>query len=394
VSEFERTRSAVPPFVPSARPDAFVPDEDSAAAAFPDPAFVREGLPAGFRMRHDAHYVDQLTSRTPAPQVRFIPIGDIDAAKPGDARDLAPLVRSIQKFGVLQPVLVRPRAGRFELIAGARRLAAAATAALTEVPCMVHQVDDLKARALAEAENIGAAVDPRAPAAPVAIAPVPPAPTPSHATAGLQELSQSFGAIGSCLHLLAERDTALRDRVALDLVRTEVHRASRLVQGLRLLAQDPTLSETGVSLVTALDQVAEGFVPERRLSGVSLTIEPADGAHRVHADPEWLAMGLSCALGGMLAFVQTARSASLTVKISSSSSGSSVMLQIAQSGVTVPAWAIGRFFDTEWTERPGGFQAAVELAAARRVAELHHGGLELVTGDRGGCKLVLVLPAE
>ncbi len=83
-------------------------------------------FPAGFRMRHDAHYVDQLTSRTIGPQVRLIPIGDIDVARPGEARDLAALVKSIQKFGVLQPLLVRPRAGRFELIAGARRLAAAA----------------------------------------------------------------------------------------------------------------------------------------------------------------------------------------------------------------------------------------------------------------------------
>ncbi len=166
MSEFERTRSAVPPFVPSARPDAFVPDEDLEA-----PAFTREGLPAGFRMRHDAHYVDQLTSRTIGPQVRLIPIGDIDVAKPGEARDLAALVKSIQKFGVLQPLLVRPRAGRFELIAGARRLAAAAVAALTEVPCMVHQVDDLRARALAEAENLRGGEEIQAPAAPPAIAP-------------------------------------------------------------------------------------------------------------------------------------------------------------------------------------------------------------------------------
>jgi hypothetical protein len=343
-------------------------------------------------MRHDAHYVDQLTSRIVGPQVRSIPIGDIDAAGPGEVRDLAPLVKSIQKFGVLQPLLVRPRAGRFELIAGARRLAAAAAAALTEVPCMVHQVDDLRASALAEAENLHAGVD-------VTPAPVEAALAPAHSqlsqpAMGLQELGQSFGAIESCLHLLAERDTALRDRVALDLVRTEAHRAGRLVQGLRLLAQDPALSETGVSLVSVVDQVTEGFLPERRLSGVSLTIEPADGAYRVHADPEWLAVGLAGALGGMLALVQTARSASLTVKISSSSSGSSVVLQIEQHGVTVPAWAIGRFFDVEWTDRPGGFQAAIEVAAARRVAELHHGGLELVAGDRTGCKLVMVLPAE
>ena len=71
-------------------------------------------------------------------------------------RDLGALSRSIGKYGILQPLLVRPRAGRFELIAGVRRLAAAAVAGLTEVPCLVHQVDDTRARALAESDNLRA----------------------------------------------------------------------------------------------------------------------------------------------------------------------------------------------------------------------------------------------
>jgi hypothetical protein len=391
VSEFERSRSVVPPFAPSARPDALVSDEELDAPAFGESTYAREGLPAGFRMRHDAHYVDQLTSRATGPQVRLIPIGDIDLVRPGDARDLAALVNSIQKHGVLQPLLVRPRAGRFELIAGARRLAAAAQAALSEVPCLVHQVDEVRARALADADNVHAKAEVAAPVVPAAPSarPVPVVPTFS----GLQELSQSLGTIGSCLHLLGQRETSLRDRVALDLVRTETLRASRLVHGLRLLAEDPTLAETGVSLVSAFDQVAESFLPERRLSGASLTIEPVQAPHRVRADPDWLSVGLAGALGGMLALAQSARGASLTARISGSASGTSVVLEIDLQGVSLPTWAAGRFFDPEWTDRPGGFQAAIELAAARRVAELHRGGIEMVPGERSGCRLVFVLPA-
>jgi signal transduction histidine kinase len=394
VSEFERSRSSVPPFVPPVRPDAFVSDADLESPAFREPSFVREGLPAGFRMRHDAHYVDQLTSRAPGPHVRAIPIADIDSPRTDPGGDVAALAKSIQKLGILQPLLVRPRAGRFELIAGVRRLQAAAEAGLTEVPCLVHQVDDVRARAIAEADNIqGAAALPVVPAIEPA-APAPAAVISGFTTPGLHELGQSFDAIGSCLHLLGEREAALRDRVALDLVRTEVHRASRLVQGLRLLAESPTLAEVSVSLPSALDAVVESFASERRLSGVSIVVAPADAAHRVHADPECLALGLSGALSGMLALVQQARTPSLAVKVMASGSGSSVLLEIEQKSVTVPAWMIGRFFDAQWTDRPGGFQAAIELAAARRAIELHHGGIDLVAGDRTGARLVIALPAE
>ena len=75
------------------------------------------------------------------------------------------------------------------------------------------------------------------------------------------------------------------------------------------------------------------------------------------------------------------------------SAGGSVTLELAQHGVTIPAWALARFFDAAWTERPGGYQAAVELAAARRIVELHRGGVELHAGERGGCRLVLLMPA-
>jgi hypothetical protein len=68
------------------------------------------------------------------------------------------------------------------------------------------------------------------------------------------------------------------------------------------------------------------------------------------------------------------------------------MLEVSQHVVTIPPWALSRFFDATWTDRPGGFQAATELAAARKVMELHRGGVEILTGERGGCRIVVVLP--
>ncbi len=380
MSEFERVRSVEPPFSPPARPEAFVSEDDGAPSL--DGAFQREGLPPGFRMRHDAHYVDQLTTRTTGPQVRLIPLRDIDAQRPADRLDLDALSRSVGRHGVLQPLLVRPRAGRFELIAGARRLAAAAMAGLTEVPCLVHQVDDARARLLHEAENVRAG-GPHA-AEPLPAAGVPPA--------GLMELSQSVGAIGSCLHLLADREVVLRDRVALDLLRTEVHRAGRLVRCLAALGHELSLSESELSLSTSLEQAVERFDAECRLSGAAITVERADGPFQLRADADWLSVCLAGALGGMLAMVHGTRAPALDVRLSASATRASLMLEITQQAVSVPAWALGRFFDLAWTDRPGGYQAGTELAAARRIAELHRGGAEVMTGDRGGCRLLLLFP--
>jgi ParB-like nuclease domain len=382
VSEFERVRSVVPPYTPPARPAAFLPDDDGEPDDLAEPSYQREGLPPGFRMRHDAHYVDQLTMRSAAPQVRLIPLRDIDAPRAADAGDLDALSRSIGTHGVLQPLLVRPRAGRFDLIAGGRRLAAAAAAGLTEVPCLVHQVDDTRARGLADAENLHAA----------AIVPSPERQASDVSGPALSELSQSFSAIGSCLHLLAERDVTLRDRVALDLVRTEVYRATRLVRCLAALSRDASLSEADVSLPTTVDQVVEAFAPERRLSGASIAVDTSEGPFHLRADQDWLAVGLAGAIGGMLALVHGAKSPGVIVRISSSGSRASLMIEIAQQAVTVPAWALGRFFDLTWTDRAGGYPAAAELAAARRIAEWHRGGAEVLPGERGGCRLVLLFP--
>ena len=68
---------------------------------------------------------------------------------------LAELAQSIRAQGVMQPVVVRPRAaGGFELIAGERRWRAAQQAGLTQIPAVLKDVDDEQASAMALIENI------------------------------------------------------------------------------------------------------------------------------------------------------------------------------------------------------------------------------------------------
>ena len=87
---------------------------------------------------------------------------DIDRIKPNpdqprfrleEAR-LEELAASIRDKGVLQPVLVRPTADGYQLVAGERRLAAAQRAGLLKIPAVVRDVPDDQMLELAVIENI------------------------------------------------------------------------------------------------------------------------------------------------------------------------------------------------------------------------------------------------
>jgi hypothetical protein len=82
-------------------------DEEAPARGF------REGLPQSYRSRHDIHCVEELTASAENPLVRVLPLARIDAPPLPDEGTLGDLVRSIREFALLQPLLVRPRDGRF-----------------------------------------------------------------------------------------------------------------------------------------------------------------------------------------------------------------------------------------------------------------------------------------
>ena len=120
----------------------------------------KKGLPENFRLRHDSHYVELLTSRGGgAPVGRMIPIDKL-APNPLQPRveigDLSELVLSIQEKGVLEPILVRPSdvGGRFMIISGERRYRASLEVGLTELPCIEMDVDDRAVAEISLIENL------------------------------------------------------------------------------------------------------------------------------------------------------------------------------------------------------------------------------------------------
>jgi ParB family transcriptional regulator, chromosome partitioning protein len=119
----------------------------------------RVGLPVTLKMRHDAHYVESLTSYSGAAVGRMIPVDQI-RPNPDQPRkalgDLRELTESIREKGVLEPLLVRfmPREDCYFIISGERRYHASRAAGLREVPCIEKMADDAETLEIALIENL------------------------------------------------------------------------------------------------------------------------------------------------------------------------------------------------------------------------------------------------
>ncbi len=96
----------------------------------------------------------------PASELTRLPVtalypGQYQPRRDMSAEALEELAASIRSQGVIQPIVVRQLSGdRYEIIAGERRWRAAQMAGMESVPCLLKQVDDNAAIAIALIENI------------------------------------------------------------------------------------------------------------------------------------------------------------------------------------------------------------------------------------------------
>jgi ParB family chromosome partitioning protein len=115
------------------------------------------GLPAKRRMRHDRHFVDELSQRMGEGIGRMVRVTAISANTDQprtNLGDLDDLIASISKHGILEPLLVRPRDGGYQLVSGERRFHAAMQVGLSELPCIELDVNDDEALEIALVENL------------------------------------------------------------------------------------------------------------------------------------------------------------------------------------------------------------------------------------------------
>lgn len=70
------------------------------------------------------------------------------------AESIEELAKSIEKYGVIQPIIVSKKENYYEIIAGERRWRASKKAGLKEMPCIVRENDERKNKEIALIENI------------------------------------------------------------------------------------------------------------------------------------------------------------------------------------------------------------------------------------------------
>lgn len=116
----------------------------------------------------DSSLTEEVTADVDEPEVndetaadggiRYIKIEDIKAnssqpRKAFDEASIEDLAESIKAHGLIQPVIVRPVNGSFEIVAGERRWRAAKKAELKTLPCIVRELSDRENMLLAIIEN-------------------------------------------------------------------------------------------------------------------------------------------------------------------------------------------------------------------------------------------------
>jgi ParB family transcriptional regulator, chromosome partitioning protein len=145
--------------------------------------------------------------------------------------DLVELTASIEASGLLQPVIVRPRDGKYQLIAGERRWRAVQLLGWAKIPAVVRDVDDQTLLTLALIENLQrndlSAID---------------------EAAGYQRLGEEFELAQADIARLVGRD---RSTIA------NTMRLLKLPLDVKTLVQEGKLSEGHARALLAVDQEAE-----------------------------------------------------------------------------------------------------------------------------------------
>ncbi len=115
----------------------------------PDEVYTLKGVDQLFDTMSDSEKVFELVA-----------LKDILLPESQSRRFFAPqamgdLTKSVQKKGILSPLLVRPLANnQYELVAGERRLRAAQAVGLKQVPVVIKELSELEAKELGLVENL------------------------------------------------------------------------------------------------------------------------------------------------------------------------------------------------------------------------------------------------
>lgn len=239
--------------------------------------------------------------------VQTLPVDLVDASsyQPRlhfDARSLDELAASIRRYGILQPLVVKPTAaGRYELVAGERRLRAAKLAGLTHVPVVIRDVGHDEQLELGLIENVQRADL-----------------NPIEEGRGYLQLMETFD--------LSQEQVAERIGKSRAYVANKV-RLLNLPEEVQLLLVDGRLSEGHArallaipdpnELVLAAAEVAEGRLSVRDTEALARRRSAGGKAkRRAQLDADWAALvrDLEAALGTTVKLNRSRKGGALTIR--------------------------------------------------------------------------------
>jgi hypothetical protein len=340
----------------------------------------REGLPSGFRMRASSHYVDQL--ETPLrPTLRSVAVAVIETDSVPDAPES--LVTSIRAHGLVEPLLVQvdPRGRQYRLISGRRRLAAARTAGLREVPCVVHTISDAEAAALREATRDAGRRDTVAPAL---------AEPATWMYPAQREIESALTTIESCTPLLNLTSETAR-RGAAQVITAESRRAQRLVKAMKALGDGVPLRRVSLRPTDLFNRLRDTFRDEQRVLGGDPVIHiTGDAQLTFYGDDDLLFTAMA---SGLSALTAAAGDRPRDIHLHAVNGGhGSIALEVTDRSLVLSDNFIRLAFMSTWPV-PNGDAVLMLLQAARRIATAHGGSVSLV-GDATRTTIRFQLPAE
>jgi hypothetical protein len=295
----------------------------------------REGLPAGYRMRADAHYVDQLSTRR----------GDPDAPRGGTKRALDPA-------DVESTTADRRETDRRE---GDRRDGDRREADRREKDA--REVRDRRTDRV------------------------------------LAQLLQDVEAMAASAALLSPQPAGLAQRAHVAAVRAHAFRAAWLLRAHTVIDGSHRPQLRARPLGRVLDQVREGLAAECGLTGLQLDFHASDWNVQVAVDDVALAAAVAAGIFALAAFLPDASGATIKVN-AAAQAGELRTLEISQDEATVAPNVSALFFDQQWGDRPGGAIAAVAAACVKAVAALHAGDAVFMAGARRGGTIRINFPRQ
>ncbi|KAF0107031.1 MAG: two-component sensor histidine kinase [Anaerolineaceae bacterium] len=191
-------------------------------------------------------------------------------------------------------------------------------------------------------------------------------------------------------------DTDESRRHAAQVIQEEAGRMHRLVLDLldlaRLDAGTADLQRAPLDLPALLHSVAEKFDPQARAAGVTIRVEMA-ALPAVTGDGDRLAQVFTNLVDNALAY--TPAGGSITLR--AAADGSTVRVEVADTGAGIPADALAHIFDRFYQadpSRPGGRKhgAGLGLAIAREIAAAHGGTISVRSEPGAGSTFTVSLP--